>query len=126
MFDPRRDTIRTSLSPATHGHNFATVSLGNGSLHGYESNNFVGCSVNLDRFTRTSLFPRIEISLEGNPSIPPFLVNMERNESKWLSRNINNNWLLMIDKEEFKDGSFSVICKNVISLKITIIVNQSI
>lgn len=33
---------------------------------------------------------------------------------------------LMIDKEEFKDGSFSVIYKNVISLKITIIVNQSI
>lgn len=55
-----------------------------------------------------------------------FLMNMERNESKWLSRNINNNWLLMIDKEEFKDRSFSVTCKNVISLKITIIVNQSI
>lgn len=40
----------------------------------------------------TSLFPRIEISLEGNISIP-FLVNTERmNPSDY--RNVNNNRLL--------------------------------
>lgn len=40
----------------------------------------------------TSLFPRIEISLEGNLSIP-FLVNTERmNPSDY--RNVNNNRLL--------------------------------
>lgn len=39
----------------------------------------------------TSLFPRIEISLEGNLSIP-FLVNTERmNPSDY--RNVNNNRL---------------------------------
>lgn len=40
----------------------------------------------------TSLFPRIEISLEGNLSIP-FLLNTERmNPSDY--RNVNNNRLL--------------------------------
>lgn len=92
MFDPRQDTIR----PLYHRQPMGIILQqypGNGSQHGYESNNFVGCSLIWIDSWEAPCFHGSKFHLrEIYRYLSSWIWNERMNRSGY--RNINNNRLL--------------------------------